>query len=112
MELTNTKRIFIGIILFGLIGVALYFIYKFAFVEKYTSIFTIDPNYKVNFKQHVLIIPPFAEDYFKSNKNDYNEYQYNNRQITSKKYPWLKTTYIGQSQLAQDSNNPKQFTSF
>jgi hypothetical protein len=112
MALVNIKRFFIGIILFGLIGGALYLIYRYGFIEKYSSIFTIDPNYKPNFKEDTLIIPPFAEDYFKSNKNDYNEYQYNNRQITSKKYPWLKTSFIGQSQLAQDSNNPTQFTSF
>lgn len=105
-------RIVIGLIFFGLIGLALYFIYRYKFIENYSSIFTIDPNYKPDFKEDTLIIPPFVEDYFKSNKNDYNEYQYNNRQIMVKKYPWLKNSYIGQTQLAQDSNSPVDFVSF
>lgn len=112
MTSDKIQRIFIRIILFGLIGFGGYFLYKYLGTENYSSIITIDPSYKPNFKEYTLIIPPYQEDYFKSNKNDYNEYMYNNRKINTKKYPWLKTSYIGQSQLAQDSNNPKQFNSF
>lgn len=108
----KTKRIFVGIILFGLLGVGVYFLYINLSKENYSSIFNIDSNYKPNFEEDTIIIPPFQEDYFKQDKGDYNEYQYNNKQIEIKKYPWLKNTFIGQVQKPQDSNNPQPFLSF
>jgi hypothetical protein len=105
-----TQPILIRIIVFSLIAVIIYFCISFK--ENYSSIFTIDINYNPDFNKDTIIIPPFQEDYFKSASGDYNEYQYNNRQVTVKKYPWLKNTYLGQSQKPQDSNTPQSFTSF
>lgn len=104
------KRIVIGIILFILIGVGVYFLYKFSTKETYSSFF-IDNNSNYDLKKELIIVPPFQEDYFK-HTDDYNEYQHDNRQISIKKYPWLKNSYIGQSQRPQDSHTPQSFTSF
>jgi hypothetical protein len=98
-------KVLCGIIFIGFV------IYFTISKENYSSIIKTFPLL-TNIRDDTLIIPPFQESAFIQDKGDMNEYQYDNRKIERKHYPWLANTYLGQSQRPQDQNNPQDFVSF